>query len=176
MPTFVKSGGVWKEITSGSSVKSAGVWKTFAGVFVKQSGTWKQSFVPYAPIPPLTYSNSLSGNSARSGLSITTTSTSSPATYAEWRYNVTTTTGSLTGVTNFGNGNTGYEAFVTVTSGSLTGGTTGSWVACSNGGTTWYVDQTTTGSKNAVISVQIRRTDNAQVVQSFTVSLTATRA
>jgi len=65
-----------------------------------------------------------------------------------------------------------YECRVTVNSGALTTGTANSWLALSSD-RSWTCQQFTTGAAEAVIAVEIRRADTAQVVASATVTLSA---
>jgi hypothetical protein len=67
-----------------------------------------------------------------------------------------------------------YECRADVLSGTLTSGTTGAWI---NLGTTrtWTLQRTTNGTSTASFTLQIRRASDAVVLDSATISLSATR-
>ena len=68
-----------------------------------------------------------------------------------------------------------YEVFATVVSGSVSSGTTGSWVATS-GSPLWTRAAVVSGTINTVVlSMQVRETGTATVLDTWTVTLEAER-
>lgn len=65
-----------------------------------------------------------------------------------------------------------YECKATLVSGSLTSGTTGSWLALTTS-RAWSVSQSTTGTKTATISVEIRKVGTTTVLDTATITVEA---
>jgi hypothetical protein len=67
-----------------------------------------------------------------------------------------------------------YECRADMVSGTLTSGTTGAWQSLSTT-RTWQLQRTTNGTSTASFTLQIRRTSDATVMDTATISLTALR-
>lgn len=65
-----------------------------------------------------------------------------------------------------------YECKATVTSGSLTSGTTGSWLALTSD-RSWTCQRSTIGTRDATLSIEIRKTGTTTVLDTATITLQA---
>jgi hypothetical protein len=67
-----------------------------------------------------------------------------------------------------------YECRATVTSGSLSSGTAGSWLALTSS-RSWTKQQVINGTSSCVFTLEIRRASDGEVLDTATITLTATR-
>lgn len=182
---YIKNGGAWAPIKSGSSVKNGGAWASLKGVWVRDAGTWKQAFSPLT-ISLDNWSPSLTGVSSASYPSRITLRFTETGTVEAYREDVGYNTYSTLTTANWVNPTSeavNYEFKATVLSGSLSHGSTGTWLPPStpswvpgSAAANWTVTNSTPGTTStAVLLVEVRRAGTTTVLDSATYTISATK-
>jgi hypothetical protein len=168
MTLHVNDGGTWRQIEA-VSVNDAGTWRTIQEIYVNDAGTWRSVFVSdvIAISDTTAESEEISPAAATATFRLTsagniehTTGDNTIVDMGDW----------ITPQTNMAN----YECRADIVSGSLSTGTTGAWQSLAST-RTWTLQQVTNGTSTASFTLQIRRASDAVVMDSATITLTATR-
>lgn len=186
MATFVRIGGVWTPLSSGSAVKNGGAWGTINSIWVRDGGTWKQAHSGSHPADSYvdlgsnkSFSASGSFFVVRAGFQILNNGYYYSYEYYsgfvendfqyQWFNNAAYIAAGGSTVPT-------YEVRVTPTSGSLNSGNANTWIAIGSSGGLFYVERSTEGGSNGcVCTVEIRRQGTSTVIDSNTITLTATK-
>jgi hypothetical protein len=163
MTLHVNDGGTWKQAAN-VYVNDAGVWKEVQEIYVNDAGTWKSVFVndvialsdfvsiAVGPTGPLTSLYALQSDGEVWGNNL------GPSTeyLADW----------IAPKTNMAN----YECFASQLSGDAVTGTLNAWQSLATT-RSWSLTRLNTAVASAVIQVQIRRSIDAAVLATATISI-----
>lgn len=168
MALSINDSGTWRDIQA-VYVNDAGTWRTIQEIYVNDSGTWRSVFVgeTIAITDTTAESEAVSPSAATATFRLTSAGNIE---YTTGSNTVTDNGDWITPQTNMAN----YECRFDVTSGSLSSGTTGAWMSLSTT-RTWTKQQVTNGTSTAIGTLQIRRTSDSTVMDTATITLTATR-
>lgn len=166
MPLSINDAGTWRTIV-GTYVNDAGTWREIQEVYVNDAGTWRSVFVnDTVDISDVSPSSAVEGTPPATAIyqlrnDATVWMTDGDNTLVEistW----------INNVANVGN----YEVMVTVNSGTTPSGTIGAWQSLSSA-RTWTLARGTTGTSICSLNVQIRRSADSTVVDTATISMSA---
>lgn len=179
MPTYVNDAGTWRQIRN-IYVNDAGTWRQLAAIWVNDNGTWRQVFTS---VDLHDFSVSLTASDpsdAHVGFSLQGSLSGAPG-YVGRQSGTSTPPGNLTTLYTYiqpGSEAANYEVRVTQLSGTVnvaSGAALNTWIRLDIITTgSFFVSRQLVGTSTATALVELRRFSDSVVVDSCTVTMTAT--